>query len=62
MTVDDESSIGDLPMAETFNAALSNEVESQRRISFGGIWWNASWAHDRDYMMIMSTENMTMIS
>ena len=48
VAVDDESSIGDLPMAETFNAALSNEVESQGRISFGGIWWNASWAHDRD--------------
>ena len=35
-------------MTETLNAALSNEVESQGRISFGGIWWNASWAHDWD--------------
>ena len=38
VAVDDESPIGDLPMTETFNAALSNEVESQGRISFGGIW------------------------
>ena len=35
-------------MTETFNAVLSNEVESQGRISFGGIWQNASWAHDLD--------------
>ena len=48
VTVDDESSIGDLPMSETLDAALSNGVESEGRISFGGIWWNASWAHDWD--------------
>jgi len=37
VAVDDESPIGDLPMIETFNVVLSNEVESQGRISFGGI-------------------------
>jgi len=48
MVVDDESFIGDLPVTETLYATLSNEVESQGKISFGGIWWNASWAHDWD--------------
>jgi len=33
-----ESVIGDLPMIETLDVAVDDEIESQEMISFGGIW------------------------
>ena len=48
VVVDAESVIRDLPITEALDAALSDEKESQERISFGGIWWNSSWAQNWD--------------
>ena len=62
VAVDDESPIGDLPKTETFNAALSNEVESKEEYLlelFGRMLAGpTTWI----FMMIMNTEDMTMIS
>jgi len=44
IVVDAESVIGDLPITEAIDAALNDGIESQERISFGGIWWNSSCA------------------
>jgi len=36
--VDNESFTGDLPITEALNVALSDEVEPQEKMFFGGIW------------------------
>ena len=63
MVVEAESFIGDLPIIETLDATLSDEVESQEKKYplevFGGILARPTTGI---YMMIMITENITMIS
>ena len=39
---DAECVIKDLPITKALNVILSDEVEPQEKISFGGIWWNSN--------------------
>lgn len=44
---DAESILGDLPMIETPNATINDEIV-QEKIFFRGIWWVFSWTQNWD--------------
>ena len=48
MVVDAESINKDLPKTEGLDTTLGDGIYSQGRISFGGVWWNSSWAQNQD--------------
>ena len=49
-----------MPVMEDREVVPNDEMESQGKMFYGGIWWNSTWAEDMIYMMTTSTGDVRM--